>query len=190
VGEYTFLYGKGNDEHKLGTGFLVHKRVISAFKRVEFSSDRVSYIIPRGRWCHIIVMNVHAPTQDKTDNVKDSLYKDLERVFDTFPKYHMKNLLGDFNAKVDREDLFKPTIGNASLHEISNDNGVRLVNFVTSKNMKVKSTMVQHRNIHKYTWTSPDGKTHNQIDDRQRHSNILMFDHTGQQTVILTTIWW
>jgi hypothetical protein len=42
-------------------------------------------------------------------------------------------LLGDFNAKVGREDIFKPTNGNESLHEISNDNGVRVVNFATSK---------------------------------------------------------
>jgi hypothetical protein len=91
---------------------------------VQFVSDRMSYIILRGRWCHIIVLNVHAPTQDKTDDVKDSFYEKLERVFDTFPKYHMKNLLEDFNAKVGREDISKPTIGNESLHEISNDNGV------------------------------------------------------------------
>jgi hypothetical protein len=62
----------------------------------------------------------------------------------------MEILLGDFNAKVGREDIFKPTIGNESLHEISNDNGVRLVNFATSKNIGVKSTMFPHRNIHKY----------------------------------------
>jgi hypothetical protein len=47
-------------------------------------SDRMSYIILRGRWCHIIVLNVHAPTEDKTDDVKDSFYKELERVFDKF----------------------------------------------------------------------------------------------------------
>jgi hypothetical protein len=57
--------------------------------------------------------------------VKDSLYEELERVFDKFPKYHMKILSGDFNAKVGKEDIFKPTIWNGSLHEISNDNGVR-----------------------------------------------------------------
>jgi hypothetical protein len=74
----------------------------------------------------------------------------------------MKILLGDSNAKVGREDTFKPTTGNESLHEISNDN--RVVNFATSKNLIVKSTMFSHHNIHKYTWTSPDGKTHNQID--------------------------
>jgi hypothetical protein len=76
----------------------------------------------------------------------------------------MKILLGDLNAKVGREDIFKPTTGNESLHEISNDNGIRVVNFATSKNLVVKSTMFPHLNIHKYTWTSPDGKTHNQID--------------------------
>jgi hypothetical protein len=91
--------------------------------------------------------------------VKGSLYEELERTFDKFPKYHMKILLGDFNAKVGREDIFKPTIENESLHEISNDNGVRLVNFATSKNLRVKSTMFPQRNIHKYTWTSPVVKT-------------------------------
>jgi hypothetical protein len=58
----------------------VHKRIISAVKRVAFVSDRMSYIILRGRWCQVIVLNVHAPTEDKTDDVKDSFYEELERV--------------------------------------------------------------------------------------------------------------
>jgi hypothetical protein len=85
-------------------------------------------------------------------------------VFDKFLKYHTKILLGDVNANVGREDTFEPTIGNESLHEINTDNEVRLINFAISKNLRVKSTMFPHRNIYKYTWTSPDGKTHNQID--------------------------
>jgi hypothetical protein len=126
---------------------------------------------------HIIVPNVHAPTEDKIDDVKDHFYEKLECIFDKFPKYHMKILLGDFNAKGDTEHIFQPTVRNESLYEISNDNGVRVVNFATSKNLIVKSTMFPHRNIHKYTCTSPDGNTHNQIDhiliDRRRHSSVL-----------------
>ena len=59
-------------------------------------------------------------------------------MFDRFPKYHTKMLLGDFNAIVGRENIFKPTIGQESLHQDINDNGVRLVNFATSKNLVVK----------------------------------------------------
>jgi hypothetical protein len=106
---------------------------------------------------------VHAPCEDMSDDVKDSFYEELECVFDRFPKYDMK-MLGDLNAEVGREDIFKTTIGNESSHEISNDNGVRVVNFATSKTLVVKSTMFRHRSVQKYTWTSPDGKTHNQID--------------------------
>jgi 23S rRNA C2498 (ribose-2'-O)-methylase RlmM len=84
----------------------VHKRIISAVRTVEFVSDRMSCTILRGPWCHIIVLNVHAPTKDKTDEVKDSLHEELERVFHKFPKYHVKILL-DCNAKIGKEDIFK-----------------------------------------------------------------------------------
>jgi hypothetical protein len=71
---------------------------------------------------------VHAPIEDKDDVIKDSFYEEIEQVFHQFRRYHMKMLLGDFNAKV---DIFKPIIGNENLHEASNDNRVRKVNFAT-----------------------------------------------------------
>jgi exonuclease III len=67
--------------------------------------------------------------------MKDSFYEELERVFDEFHKDRKKILLGDFNTKVGRKDVFKQTIGNASLHEVSNGNRVRVVNFSISKNL-------------------------------------------------------
>jgi hypothetical protein len=81
--------------------------------------------------------------------VKDSFYEELERVFDKFSEYHMKILLGDFSAIISREDIFKPTIGTECLHEISDDNGVRLVNFATSKpqSQKYDVPTLQHPTI-------------------------------------------
>jgi hypothetical protein len=60
-GEYIFFYGKS----------------ISAVKRVQFVSDRMSYIILRGRCGLVIVLDVHAPKEDKTDDVKDGIYEKL-----------------------------------------------------------------------------------------------------------------
>jgi hypothetical protein len=131
---------------------------------VEFISGRLSYIILRGRWCNIIVLDVHALCENESDDVKDCFYEKLRHAFDQFPRYDTKILLGDFNAKVGREDIFKLSIGNGRSHKISNSNGARVVNFATSKNLLVKSKIFPYRNIHKYTWTFPEGKMHNQID--------------------------
>ena len=68
-------------------------------KKVEFVSDRLSYIELSGRWRNNIVVNAHAPSVEKIDDSKDSFYEELEQVFDHFPKYHTKMLLGEFNAK-------------------------------------------------------------------------------------------
>jgi exonuclease III len=112
AGKYTSLYGEANDNHELGTGFFVHKRITSAIEKVEFISDRMSYIILRVHWCDIIDLNVHGPKEDKIDDIKGRFYKELELVFDKFLKCHVTILLGDFNAQVGREDIFKPTFGN------------------------------------------------------------------------------
>jgi hypothetical protein len=55
---------------------------------------------------------VHAPCENKGDDINDSFYKELGRVFDQFPRYDMKILLDDFNAKIGRENIFKLTIRN------------------------------------------------------------------------------
>ena len=111
--------------------FFVHHRIISAFKGGDFVSDRMSYIGLGGRWCNIVVLNMHAPREQKSDDSKDGFYEALEEVFDHFSKHHLKILLGDFNAKLEKEDIFKPAIGNESLNQDSNDNGGRMIKFAT-----------------------------------------------------------
>jgi hypothetical protein len=81
---------------------------------------------------------VHVPCGDKSDDVQHSLYEKPGHVFDLFPRYYTKMFLGDFNVKVGRDSISKPTIWKESSHEISNDNGVQVINFATSKNLVVK----------------------------------------------------
>jgi hypothetical protein len=81
------------------------------------------------------------------------------------------------NAKLGGWYIFRPKVGKESLRQDINDSGVRIVNFATSKNLVVTSMMFPHQNIHKYTWTYPHGKTHDQIDhiliNRRWHLRML-----------------
>ena len=49
---------------------LVHRRLLSAVKRIEFVSDRLSYIVLKGRWLHVIFVNVHARSEEKREDLK------------------------------------------------------------------------------------------------------------------------
>jgi hypothetical protein len=83
---------------------------------------------------------VHAP-------ISDRFYEELEQVFDQFPRYQIEIMLEDFNATFWREDIFKLITDKKSLHEVSNDNGFRIANSVTSKNLIIKSTALAHRDF-------------------------------------------
>jgi hypothetical protein len=101
----TFSFGKGNENHELDIIFFSYiKRIISAFKRVELISDRLSYIILRGSWCDIIILNVQAATEDKLEAIhvqqisleeSNSNALDLYNFFLTFTKviYLLKSKL-------------------------------------------------------------------------------------------------
>ena len=61
--------------------FFGHHQITSSVKRVEFVSDRVSYLVLRGRWCIIIVLNVHAPSVGKSDNLTTVFMRNEGRFF-------------------------------------------------------------------------------------------------------------
>jgi hypothetical protein len=112
-GLYIFLWRR-----KWGSSvryrFFVHKKIISAVRRVQLISKRVSFVIIKGRWCNITVLNARAPCEDKGDDVKDSFCDEIRSVFYQFRRYDMKILLGDFNTKVGRGDIYKLTVANQS----------------------------------------------------------------------------
>ncbi|XP_058832921.1 craniofacial development protein 2-like [Topomyia yanbarensis] len=118
----------------------------------------------KGRFFNYSIMNVHCPHEGRPDDEKEAFYMQLEQTYDGCPLRDVKIVIGDMNAQVGREEMYRPVIGPNSLHSVSNDNGQRCVNFAASRGMVIRSTFFPRKDIHKVTWRSPDQVTKNQID--------------------------
>ncbi|XP_060516487.1 craniofacial development protein 2-like [Cylas formicarius] len=165
MGKYTIFNGGTRDnKHEFGTGFAVSGEILGQVMNFRAVNNRISTLRIRDRWYNYTLISTHAPTEDKDEEVKDEYYEQLEQTISAVPKQDMLIILGDLNAKVGREEAFRPHIGRHSLHELSNDNGQRLINLAAANNLRIASTMFPHKNIHKETWISNDRKTRNQID--------------------------
>ena len=82
---------------------------MNAFIGFKPMSDRLSSIRIRGKMFNITL--ICAPTEDTDENIKGTFYETLERVFDEAPRHDTKIVLGDFNAKIGKEIVYRPTIG-------------------------------------------------------------------------------
>jgi hypothetical protein len=79
-------------------------------------------------------------------------------------KYDILILLGDFNAKIGKENSIATVAGKYNLHEVTSENGKRLGQFAARHNMIIESTCFEHKRIHKGTWMCPGTEVVNQID--------------------------
>jgi exonuclease III len=84
AGEYNFFYGKGKENYQMGIGLFVQHRIVPAVKRVEYVSDRVPYIVLKGRCCNMTVLNVHAPSDEKV-MIQKTVLREIRAGFRTFP---------------------------------------------------------------------------------------------------------
>jgi len=117
----------------------------------------------KAKWFSCTLINVHALPNEKPEEVEEEFYNLLEQNINQIANSGIKIILGDFNGKVGEEDIYKPTIGNESLHNETNNNGIKMIQFTISKGFNVRSTF-PHKDIHKETWYVADGRTVNQID--------------------------
>ena len=108
--EYTIFYS-GNNSNTLETGFEVKREAVNAIIGFKPVNERLCCIRIRGKVFNITLICAHAPTEDTDENIKETFYETLERVFDEAPRHDTKIVLGDFNAKIGKEIVYRPTIG-------------------------------------------------------------------------------
>lgn len=117
----------------------------------------------KGKFRNISIINVHAPTEEKDEDEKNA-FDTLEGAYDNCPRNDVKIVIGNLNAKIEREAHHQRQTGLHSLHTENNDSGLRVIDFAAGRDMVVGSTMFLRKDIYKYTWISHDQETRNQID--------------------------
>ena len=91
--------------------------------------------------------------------MKDDFYEQLQKIVDEVPRHDMLLVIGDWNAKVGEQQLGEEGIvGKFGMIGERSDNGERFVSFCALNNLDIASTMFPHKEIHRYTWTSPNGQ--------------------------------
>jgi hypothetical protein len=79
-------------------GFILHNRIILEVKRVEYVSERLSYILLTVHW-YKVIPKTYASGEDKTDYTNNTFSEELECIFNNLHKYHLKILFGDFKGQ-------------------------------------------------------------------------------------------
>lgn len=132
-GDYTIFYSGNQNYNIFGTGFLVHRKYKQAVIDFKAVNDRICTLRLKGKFFNLHLISVHAPTEHKDDEEKNTFYDKLEGVVDGIQGHDIKIILGDLNVKIGKETIHRPTIGPNSIHEESNGNGTRVIDFATSR---------------------------------------------------------
>ena len=110
------------------------------------------------------VVQCYAPTNDKSEEVKDEFYNQLQGILNRLRDQDVNILMGDFNAKIGLDNTgYDEVMGRHGLGEM-NENGERFADVCALNNMVIGGSVFPHKRIHKATWVSPDLITENQID--------------------------
>ncbi|CAH3125041.1 unnamed protein product, partial [Porites lobata] len=113
----------------------------------------------------LTVVKAYAPTNDAMDKENNELYNLLPDT-DTISDCNRNDVIvvmGDLNAKVGNNNTNRREVMRKFGIVIMNDSGERLCDFCSANGFIITGTNFPHKDIHKLTWVSPDGRTVNQI---------------------------
>ncbi|KAI5743682.1 hypothetical protein M8J77_021057 [Diaphorina citri] len=143
----------------LGTGFIVHKKMIDSIFDFASFNGRLSTLSFKSMNKAYTLVNFHAPTNDsnsKDPETTDQLWEKLEEVIEKVPEHHTVLLIGDFNAQIGKERKFRNIVGDYPAHKRTNKNGERLIEVCKSCDLVLKSTAFRHLPRKAKTWKHPN----------------------------------
>ena len=150
----------GTDRKKeFGVGMILTKDMSHSLLGYNPIDERILTVRLAGKPLNMTLIQVYAPTNQATEQEKESFYARLQQAYEEVPKQDICIFCGDFNAKIGEQ----APIGQFAKGE-RNDNGERLVQFAQSHSLVAANALVARPLRRLYTWRSADGRHRNQID--------------------------
>ena len=165
-GEMLLFSGHEEDNapHTEGVALMLSRSAQSALIGWEAHGPRIITASFRTKKIKMNVIQCYAPTNDSDEENKDQFYNRLQTIIDKCPVKDVNILMGDFNAKIGKDNTgYEEVMGKHGLGEI-NENGERFADTCSLNKIVIGGSIFPHKRIHKATWVSPDHVTENQID--------------------------
>jgi hypothetical protein len=158
--EETIVYSDRNDEkHHGGVAIIMNRNVTKVMLEYAPVNERIIRAHFQTKQGKLTSIQCYAPTNEADDEEKTDFYLALQSEIEKVPTHDVTIVMDDLNAKVGNERVMgKYGCGNI------NDNGERLVDLCGTNNLVIGGTIFPHREIHRLTWISPNGRDKNQID--------------------------
>ena len=129
-----------------GVVFIVNKRVQNAVLGCNLKNDRMISIRFQGKPFNTTVIQVYAPTTNAKEAEVEQFYEDLQDLLELTPKKDALFIIGDWNAKVGRQEISGIT-GKFGLG-VRNEVGQRLIEFCQENTLVIANTLFQqHKEI-------------------------------------------
>uniref|UniRef100_A0A8D8RIQ9 Craniofacial development protein 2 n=2 Tax=Cacopsylla melanoneura TaxID=428564 RepID=A0A8D8RIQ9_9HEMI len=163
--DFSLIYSGPKDKTgQFGTGFLINKTVRGSIMEYQTVSDKICKIRLKGKFRNITIVSIHAPTEEKSEEIKETFYESLDEVLSQVQKYDQILVIGDFNAQVGSMESQSDVAGKFTVHDYNNNNGDYMAEFAARNKLFIRSTSFQHKKIHLGTWKVRGSNQVNQID--------------------------
>ncbi|XP_071150122.1 craniofacial development protein 2-like [Mytilus edulis] len=176
-GKVLLYSGRNDGLRQARVGRMLSSQAKKALMELNPINERLMYASFHTSTIKISIITVYAPTNDATDETKESFIEQLDRVIEGTHKHDILLVMEDFNAKVGMNNEGHENF--MGRHGIGrrNENAENLLDICQRNNLVITGTIFPHKDKHKVTWISPNKKTENQIDHylvtRQHRTSIL-----------------
>ena len=163
-GETIIHSGRTDNKHKQGVAIIMNKQTAKSLIEYNPVNERIIRARFHAKKGKVTFIQCYAPTNEAEEEVKTEFYNTLQAEIRKVPTHDLTIVMGDLNAKVGNDNTGNERVMGKYGCGQMNENGELLVDFCGINNLVIGGTIFPHKDIHKLTWNSPNGRDKNQID--------------------------